>query len=182
VNDADIYPILLKQGSNSYTVENVSITGSTGRRVGIRVESGREGTVVRNCDIDLDSGTGIAVGPLREFAFAGLDIDVPDDDITIDNSKQLTGLPYTITLEGPGEEATTFVLTVSGDLRPHGSVGNVSLDVSDFGAQATGQINGSLMRFGFSGDIRRLSIDPSVVASINTMQPTEDGGRSTDSG
>jgi hypothetical protein len=98
VNDADIYPILLKQGSNSYTVENVSITGDGGHGAGIRVEGGRDGTEVRNCCLSLtrDGEKGVVVYDADDCVVADSNINVSGEAVVFDGaSGETTGLTYT---------------------------------------------------------------------------------------
>ncbi|WP_435092850.1 right-handed parallel beta-helix repeat-containing protein [Halorubrum sp. N11] len=170
VTDADIYPILLKDGSgDGFEIENVSITGTGGRGAAIRVEDGRGGTTFRNCRIETKSGNGIQVEPGTGITMAATEVTVPNKCIAIDDSVVSTSdLPYTIEFEkvddGPGE----LSLWVTGDLIPPRTLSNVSTSPNTIGTQAIGTMDDATVRFSFSGDIRRLSVDPSVVVSITT--------------
>ncbi|WP_050033758.1 right-handed parallel beta-helix repeat-containing protein [Halorubrum halophilum] len=170
VNDAEIYPILLKDGSgDGFEIENVTITGTGGRGAAIRVENGRDATTIRNCRIETESGDGIQMEPGSGITMAATEVSVPGECITIDDAdRSLSELPYTIELErvddGPGE----LSLLVTGDLQSLGTLSNVSLSPSSVGTQVIGTMDDATVRFEFSGDIRRLSADSSVVVSIET--------------
>ncbi|MGM0717679.1 MAG: right-handed parallel beta-helix repeat-containing protein [Halobacteriota archaeon] len=170
VNDAEIYPILLKdRDGDGFEIENVSITGTGGRGAAIRVEDGRDGTTIRNCQIEIDPGDGIEMEQGSGITMTATEVTVSGECITIDDADRSSSeLPYTIELERTDDSPGELSLWVTDDLQSLETLSNVSLSPSSVGTQAIGTMDNSSARFDFSGDIKRLSVDPSVIISIET--------------
>ncbi len=76
--------------------------------------------------------------------------------------------PYTIEFERVDDAPRELSLWVTGDLYSLGTVTNGSLSPSTVGTQAISTMDGAIARFSFTGEIRRLSGGPSVIASTTT--------------
>ncbi|WP_435092844.1 hypothetical protein [Halorubrum sp. N11] len=117
VTDADIYPILLNDGSgNGFEIENVSITGTGGRGAAIRVEDGRDGTTVRNSCINLTGSgeSGVEIIGSDDCVVADSNIKVDGEAVKYENaSVETSGLTYTDSCPLP--DATDYNATDSGD-------------------------------------------------------------------
>ncbi|WP_154020478.1 hypothetical protein [Halorubrum halophilum] len=117
VNDAEVYPILLKNGSgDGFEIENVSITGTSGRGAAIRVEDGRDGTTVRNSCINLTGAgeCGVEIIGSNDCVVADSNIKVDGEAVKYRNaSVETSGLTYTDSCPLP--DATDYDAPPSGD-------------------------------------------------------------------
>ncbi len=147
----------------------MSITGTGGRGAAIRVEDGRDGTTIRNCRIKAESGNGIQIEPKSGITMVATEVTVQNEYIAIDDGTQsFSDLPYTIKFERITDGHGELSLWVTGEIQPPGTLSNVSLSPNSVGTQVIGTMADPTVRFDFSGDIRRLSVDPSVITSIET--------------